>query len=43
MRPIVTPAEMAAIDAEAPEPVEELIARAGWATARAAIELLGYS
>ncbi len=40
MRPVVTPTEMAAIDAEAPEPVEELIERAGWATARAAIELL---
>ncbi|MEM7273111.1 MAG: NAD(P)H-hydrate dehydratase [Actinomycetota bacterium] len=41
MRPVVTPEEMAAIDAEAPEPVEELIERAAWATARAAIELLG--
>lgn len=40
MRPVVTPVEMAAIDAEAPEPVEELIARAGWATAMAAVELL---
>jgi NAD(P)H-hydrate epimerase len=40
MRPVVTPAEMAAIDADAPEPVEELIERAGWATARAALELL---
>jgi len=41
MRPVVTPTEMATIDAEAPEPVGELIARAGWATARAAIDLLG--
>lgn len=40
MQPVVTPAEMAAIDADAPEPVEELIERAGWATARAAVELL---
>ena len=40
MRPVVFPAEMAAIDAEAPEPVEELIERAGWATARAAADLL---
>jgi NAD(P)H-hydrate repair Nnr-like enzyme with NAD(P)H-hydrate epimerase domain len=31
---------MAAIDAEAPEPIDELIARAAWATARAAIDLL---
>lgn len=38
---IVTPAEMAAIDAEAPEPVDVLIERAGWAVARNAIELLG--
>ncbi len=40
MIPVVIPAEMAAIDAEAPEPVEELIDRAGWATARAARRLL---
>ncbi|MEO0495115.1 MAG: NAD(P)H-hydrate epimerase, partial [Actinomycetota bacterium] len=41
MIPIVTPAEMAAIDAAAPEPVEELIERAGAAVARAAVDLLG--
>lgn len=41
MEPVVTPAEMAAIDAEAPVPVTELIERAGWATARAAKRLLG--
>lgn len=41
MRPVVTPTEMAAIDAEAPESVDELIARAGWATARAALGVLG--
>lgn len=39
--PIVTPAEMQAVDAAAPEPVEELIERAGAAVARAARQLLG--
>jgi len=39
--PIVTPAEMNAIDAAAPEPVEVLIDRAGGAVARAALALLG--
>jgi ADP-dependent NAD(P)H-hydrate dehydratase / NAD(P)H-hydrate epimerase len=39
--PIVTPAEMGDIDADAPEPVEVLIGRAGWATARAARRMLG--
>ena len=39
--PIVTPEEMGAIDAAAPEPVEELIDRAGRATARAAFDMLG--
>ena len=41
MIPIVTPEEMGAIDAAAPEPVEVLIERAGAAVARAALELLG--
>ena len=41
MIPIVTPEEMGAIDAAAPEPVEVLIGRAGQAVARAAIDLLG--
>jgi len=41
MIPIVTPSEMAAIDAAAPEPVEVLIGRAGAAVARAAVEMLG--
>lgn len=41
MIPVVTPAEMNAIDATAPEPVEVLIGRAGAAVARAAVELLG--
>jgi len=39
--PIVTPDEMGAIDKTAPEPVEELIARAGGAVARVALEMLG--
>ncbi|MCB1013552.1 MAG: NAD(P)H-hydrate dehydratase [Acidimicrobiales bacterium] len=41
MIPVVTPEEMGAIDAAAPEPVEELIGRAGAAVAHAAIDLLG--
>jgi ADP-dependent NAD(P)H-hydrate dehydratase / NAD(P)H-hydrate epimerase len=40
MIPVVTPEEMAAIDADAHEPVEELIGRAGAATAAAALELM---
>ncbi len=40
MIPIVTPAEMAAIDEAAPEPVEVLIERAGAAVARAAVEVM---
>ena len=38
---IVTPEEMAAIDADAPEPVEVLIGRAGFAVARVALGMLG--
>jgi NAD(P)H-hydrate epimerase len=41
MLPIVTPDEMRAIDAAAPEPVEVLVERAGGAVARAAVRLLG--
>lgn len=41
MEAVVTPAEMRAIDEDAPEPMEELIDRAGWAVARAAVDLLG--
>ena len=41
MIPIVTPTEMAAIDEAAPEPVDELIERAGAALARRAVRLLG--
>ena len=41
MLPVLTPEEMAAIDAAAPEPVEVLIERAGAAVARAALRLLG--
>jgi len=37
---IVTPEEMRAIDAAAPEPVDVLIERAGGAVARAALEML---
>lgn len=43
MKSIVTPAEMAAVDAAAPEPVEVLIDRAGRAVARAAVARLGGS
>src|SRR5688500_15067328 len=39
--PLVTPEEMAAIDAAAPEPVEVLIERAGAAVARVALAMLG--
>jgi NAD(P)H-hydrate epimerase len=41
MIPIVTPEEMRTLDAAAPEPVETLVARAGGAVARAAVDLLG--
>ena len=41
MIPIVTPEEMGAADAAAPEPVEVLIGRAGSAVARAAVRMLG--
>ncbi|TFH18761.1 MAG: bifunctional ADP-dependent NAD(P)H-hydrate dehydratase/NAD(P)H-hydrate epimerase, partial [Acidimicrobiales bacterium] len=41
MIPIVTPEEMGEIDAAAPEPVEELIDRAGRATAHEALAMLG--
>ncbi|MEM9037412.1 MAG: NAD(P)H-hydrate dehydratase [Actinomycetota bacterium] len=41
MIPITTPAEMRAVDAAAPEPVEVLIARAGAEVARSALDLLG--
>lgn len=41
MIPVVTPEEMGAIDAAAPEPVDVLIGRAGAATARAAVRMMG--
>jgi NAD(P)H-hydrate repair Nnr-like enzyme with NAD(P)H-hydrate epimerase domain len=41
MLPVLTPDEMAAVDAAAPEPVEVLIGRAGAAVAREALALLG--
>lgn len=40
MIPVVTPEEMGAIDAAAPDPVEVLIDRAGSAVARVALQLL---
>jgi ADP-dependent NAD(P)H-hydrate dehydratase / NAD(P)H-hydrate epimerase len=40
---IVTPEEMRAIDAAAPEPVEELVGRAGRAVGRSAVDMLGGS
>lgn len=41
MLPVVTPEEMAAVDAAAPEPTEVLIGRAGAAVARQASGMLG--
>lgn len=41
MRPVVTPVEMNAIDADAPEPTGVLVDRAGAAVARSALRLLG--
>jgi hydroxyethylthiazole kinase-like uncharacterized protein yjeF len=41
MIPVLTPEEMRAVDAAAPEPVETLIDRAGAAIARVGIDLLG--
>ena len=39
--PVVTPEQMRAIDAAAPEPVDVLVERAGAAVARAALRLMG--
>jgi ADP-dependent NAD(P)H-hydrate dehydratase / NAD(P)H-hydrate epimerase len=41
MVPVLTPEEMSAVDAAAPEPVDVLIGRAGAAVARHAVEMLG--
>src|SRR5690606_42027902 len=41
MLPVLTPDEMAAVDAAAPEPVSVLIGRAGAAVAREALAVLG--
>ena len=41
MLPILTPDEMRAVDAWAPDPVEVLVERAGSAVARAAVRMLG--
>lgn len=43
MLPVLTPAEMAEVDASADEALDVLIARAGWAVARCAREMLGGS
>ena len=43
MLPVLTPSQMAAVDAAAPEPIDELIGRAGWAVARIALDMLGGS
>lgn len=41
MLPVLTPHEMAAVDAAAPESVEVLIERAAWQVSRSALDLLG--
>ena len=41
MIPVLTPAEMGAVDRDAPEPVEVLVRRAAGAVAAGALELLG--
>ncbi|MCY7297862.1 MAG: hypothetical protein LH616_01455, partial [Ilumatobacteraceae bacterium] len=41
MIPIVTPDEMRAVDAAAPEPTAVLVERAGRAVARAAVQMMG--
>lgn len=41
MIPILTPSEMAGVDAASPHPVEVLVERAGAAVAREAVDLLG--
>lgn len=41
MIPVVTPSEMAEVDAAAPDPVEVLIERAGAAVARLAVSMMG--
>src|SRR5918996_249035 len=41
MLPVLTPDEMAAVDAAAPEPTDVLIGRAGAAVARQAVAMLG--
>src|SRR5688572_12799502 len=41
MLPVLTPQEMSDVDAAAPEPVDELIRRAGAAVAREAVDMMG--
>ena len=43
MLPVLTPSQTAAVDAAAPEPIDKLIGRAGWAVARIALDMLGGS
>jgi NAD(P)H-hydrate epimerase len=43
MRPVLTPEQMGAVDAAAPDPTEVLIGRAGGAVARQALAMLGGS
>ena len=43
MLPVLTPSQMAAADAAAPELIDELIGRAGRAVARVALDMLGGS
>ncbi|WP_395155669.1 NAD(P)H-hydrate dehydratase [Ilumatobacter sp.] len=43
MLPVLTPSQMAAVDAAATEPIDELIDRAGRAVARIALDMLGGS
>ncbi len=41
MQPVLTPTQMAAVDAASPASLTTLIHRAGWAVAEAAVELMG--
>ncbi|MCB1027689.1 MAG: hypothetical protein KDB24_08005, partial [Microthrixaceae bacterium] len=41
MQPVLTPEEMAAVDAAAADRMDELVQRAGGAVARSAMRLLG--
>ncbi len=41
MQPVLTPVQMAAVDAASPASLTTLIAHAGWAVAEAAVEIMG--